>query len=154
MTLHGCWLQSDSARVSLDLHYVALQPFLIVPSKFERTVFFGWFCMVLEAQKPEAGLSKRQSVRRIATAKSRAQREEEAAASLATMVWDMTDRCAPCIYPVAELHSSNLRHESNWRRYSTGCGPCRMGSEVVEVAIGVSAVVVVFVAMALVLYVS
>lgn len=110
--------------------------------------------MVLAAQKPEAGLSKRPSVRKIAKAKSRAQQEEEAAASLATMVWDMTDRCAPCPCPVAVLSSSNLRNESNWRRYSTECGCCRMGSEVVEVAIGVCAVVVVFVAMALVLYVS
>jgi hypothetical protein len=38
--------------------------------------------------------------------------------------------------------------------YSVECCCCRMGSEVVEVAIGVSAVIVIFAAMVFVLYVS
>jgi hypothetical protein len=45
-----------------------------------------------QGQKPEAGLSKRPSVRKIVKPKTKAQLEEEAAASLATTVWDMTDR--------------------------------------------------------------
>eukprot|EP01043_Picozoa_sp_COSAG02_P017241 COSAG02_NODE_777_length_17301_cov_8.632310_18_plen_63_part_00 len=38
--------------------------------------------------------------------------------------------------------------------FSIECCCCRMGSEVVEVAIGVSAVIVMFVAMGVLLYVS
>jgi hypothetical protein len=45
-----------------------------------------------QGQKPVAGLSKRPSVRKIVKPKTKAQLEEEAAASLATTVWDMTDR--------------------------------------------------------------
>ena len=48
--------------------------------------------MLSQGQKPEAGLSKRPSVRKIVKPKTKAQLEEEAAASLATTVWDMTDR--------------------------------------------------------------
>ena len=51
-------------------------------------------CTALKAQKPDVGLSRRPSVRKIVKPKSKAQQEEEAAVSLATVVWDMTDRCA------------------------------------------------------------
>ena len=49
-------------------------------------------CVPPQGQKPEAGLFKRPSVRKIVKPKTKAQLEEEAAASLATTVWDMTDR--------------------------------------------------------------